>query len=283
MSLSVGRFVSDRCLIGASALSYATLVSLVPLTALALVIFSGFEVFGDLRLRLLGLALENFAPGVGDQAAAWFSFAATNAAKSTAVGIASLVVTSILLFVTIEDQLHLIFHVKTPRLWTRRITTYWTILTFGPVLAGLGLMVTGGLDGVIKGIVPSGTAGESVVRHGSTAVRWLLPFMLETVLIAALLSLVPNCRVRWRDSFAGAAVSAALLQLLKMGFIFFVVELSSYSTVYGALAGIPIFLLWMYVFWIAVLLGAEITASLTRRAAALHPELWKPNSGREKC
>ena len=60
MSLSVGRFVSDRCLIGASALSYATLVSLVPLTALALVIFSGFEVFGDLRLRLLGLALENF-------------------------------------------------------------------------------------------------------------------------------------------------------------------------------------------------------------------------------
>ena len=128
-TLSFHQVMEDRCWVGASALSYTTLVSLVPLTALALVMFSGFSVFGGLREELLRIVLDNFAPNVGDQAVEWFTFVATNAGQSTAFGIVSLVVTAVLLLVTIEDQLHLIFRVTLPRGWIQRILIYWTILT----------------------------------------------------------------------------------------------------------------------------------------------------------
>lgn len=264
---------------GASALSYATLVSLVPLTALALVIFSGFAVFRDLRERLLFAILDNFAPSVGDQAVSWFTFAATNAAGSTALGIGSIVITSLLLLVTIEDQLHLIFHVTTPRAWVHRLLIYWTVLTLGPLLVGIGLSATGTLDVLFGMVTATGPMAAAAARGGGALLRWVLPFVLEMLAIATLFTLVPNCRVRWRDSLAGAAVAAALLQLLKAGFIIFVLRLSSYNQVYGALAGIPIFLLWMYIFWIAILMGAEITASLGRRHATRRPggKFWNGN------
>ena len=255
------RFVEDRCWIGASALSYTTLVSLVPLTALALVIFSGFSVFGEVREALLNVILDNFAPSIGDQAAGWFTFVATNAGQSTAFGIASLVVTAVLLLVTIEDQLHLIFHVTLPRGWIERIVIYWTILTLGPVLAGIGLSATGSLDVLFKNL-NSGHDMTAAIQGWRNALSWLPPFLIETGMIAALYTLVPNRVVRWRDSLTGAVIATALLHALKIGFVIFVSQLSSYNRMYGALAGIPIFLLWMYVFWLVLLMGAEITASL---------------------
>lgn len=260
------RFIDDRCLVGASALSYASLVSMIPLTALALVVFSGFPVFEPLRDQLLETLLDNFAPSIGDQAVGWFTFAASNAARSTAVGIGSLVVTSVLLLVTIEDQLHLIFHVTKPRPWAQRIAIYWTVLTMGPVLIGVGLSVAGELDGVFRHLTESHPVVAAARDNGTGVLRWFVPFVLETTAIALLLGLVPNCKVAWRDSLAGAAIAAVLLQLLKFAFVIFISRLASYSRVYGALAGIPIFLLWMYIFWIALLVGAEVTASLTRHA-----------------
>jgi membrane protein len=262
---AIRRFIADRCLTGASALSYATLVSLVPLTAVVLVIFSGFPVFAGARERFLALLLDNFVPAVGEEAAAWFKNVATTAAQTTAVGLVALIVTSILLLATIEEELHVIWRVTTPRVWVQRVLAYWMILTLGPLLLGVGLSLSGYLDRIAHMLGITAVVVEQATSAWFAGVPGLLSFVLETVAFTLLYCLIPNCIVRLRDGLAGALTAAALLELLKLAFAFFVSRLSSYNTVYGALAGIPIALLWMYIFWGVVLFGAEIAAGLGQR------------------
>src|SRR5207302_11152407 len=90
----------------------------------------------------------------------------------------------------------------------------------------------------------------------------IVPFVLELIACTLLYCVIPNCAVRWRDGLAGAAVAAIAIEILKIGFAIYIGSMSSYQTVYGALAAIPIFLLWMYVSWMAVLLGAVVAANL---------------------
>jgi membrane protein len=259
------RFVEDRCLVAASALSYSTIVSLVPLTAIVLAIFSGFSVFNDARDRFLTVLLADFAPDIGETAAGWFQYLATNAAKTTAIGTAALVVTSILLLATIEDHLQLIWRVSQARAWYRRVLAYWIVLTLGPVLLGIGFSLPGYLDSLAEDV----GANAIMVEH-ATAV-WLAPlarfvsFALEAFTLTLLYCLIPNCPVPVRDGIAGAVLAAFLMEGLKIAFSFFVSRFSSYGTVYGALAGIPIFLLWMYIFWAVVLFGAEVAAGFGHR------------------
>jgi membrane protein len=262
---AVNRFIADRCLTGASALSYATIVSLVPLTAVVLAIFSGFPIFGDARERFLGILLDNFVPEVGQEAAAWFKHVATVAAQTTVVGGIALVVTSILLLATIEEELRVIWRLTTPRSWPKRILAYWTVLTLGPILLGVGLSLSGYLNSIAHavGVDPElleWASGVWIARFSG-----LVPFVLETTAFTLLYCLIPNCVVRPRDGLAGALAAAALLEGLKLAFALFVSRLSSYNAVYGALAGIPIVLTWMYVFWAVVLFGAEIAAGLAQR------------------
>ncbi len=271
---SVKRFIADRCLTGASALSYATLVSLVPLTAVVslvpltavvLAIFSGFPFFGGARDRFLVILLDNFVPEVGEEAAAWFKHVATNAAQTTAVGGIALVVTSILLLATIEEELHVIWRVTTPRPWVQRVLAYWTVLTLGPLLLGVGLSLSGFFDAIAHALGIDVVLIERTTGAWVASVPGLVPFILETVAFTLLYCLIPNCLVRLRDGVTGALAAAALLEGLKLAFALFVSRLSSYSAVYGALAGIPIVLLWMYIFWSVVLFGAEIAAGLAQR------------------
>lgn len=255
--LSIARFFADRCLIGASALSYATLVSMVPLTAVALVMFAGLPMFAVARDRLLSDVIGGFAPSVGSEAAKYFAIAANNAAQTTILGLVSLVATSILLLATIEDQMNAIFRVTIPRSWSQRVIVYWTVLTLGPLLLGLGI---------------SASAEAGTLFDGLGLPEWLGPilsrifsFSFEATALSLLYGLMPQRKVHWRSALAGAIVAAILLQFLKTGFSVFVLQMSSYSRVYGALAGVPIFLLWMYIFWLAVLAGAELSAALNRR------------------
>lgn len=261
------RFLADRCLIGASALSYTTIVSMVPLTAIALVVFSGFSQFGDARGRLLSLILENFAPDVGDGAVAWFTSVAGNAAQTTAIGVVALVVTSILLLATVEEHLHFIFRVTKPRNWGQRVLAYWTILTLGPILVGVLLSVSGIVDAAIGALGLHPMTENSTVRVWSGGLRHLISPVLEITVFTLLYRLIPNRLVIWRACIVGGGLAALLLEILKLGFGLYISRMSSYSTIYGALAGVPIALLWMYIFWAVVLLGAETAVCLADAAS----------------
>src|SRR3989440_11842774 len=259
---AVPRFSRDGCFAASGALSYTTLVSLVPLGVIALGILSAFPNFADVRQELLDLVFRNFIPTISEQAAWWFQYFAGSAGQATAIGIVGIAGTGVLLLATVEDQLNALWRVTTARPWGQRVLAYWTLITLGPLLVGMSLTLSTYLDTAAR------RAGFDPEAFYQFASGWphllarLVPFLLELIACALLYCVIPNCAVRWRDGLAGAAVAAIAIEILKIGFAIYIGSMSSYQTVYGALAAIPIFLLWMYVSWMAVLLGAVVAANL---------------------
>lgn len=260
---TIATFVGDGCLTGAGALSYTTLVALVPVTAIALAVLSAFPVFADKRDALLASLFKAFVPEVSGEVEWWFRYFAGTSVRTTTIGVLALAVTVVLLLATIEDQLHHIWRVKSRRPWVQRILAYWAILSLGPLLLGVSFSLPGYIDLFaqhtgLAAYEPNGLWDDPAMRSFLRAV----PFLLETIAFTLIYELIPSCSVRWREAFFGALVAAALLEALKSGFVLYVSYLSTYRAVYGALAAIPIFLLWMYVAWSAVLFGAVVAAAL---------------------
>ncbi len=260
---TIATFVGDGCLTGAGALSYTTLVALVPVTAIALAVLSAFPVFADKRDALLASLFQAFVPEVSGEVEWWFRYFAGTSVRTTTIGVLALAVTVVLLLATIEDQLHHIWRVKSRRPWVQRILAYWAILSLGPLLLGVSFSLPGYIDLFaqhtgLAAYEPNGLWDDPAMRSFLRA----LPFLLETIAFTLIYELIPRCSVRWREAFFGALVAAALLEALKSGFVLYVSYLSTYRAVYGALAAIPIFLLWMYVAWSAVLFGAVVAAAL---------------------
>lgn len=257
---AVGRFVGDGCLTGAGALAYVTLVAMVPLTAIALAVLSAFPVFAGTRDQLIALIFRNFVPEVSAEAEWWFRYFAGNSVRTTTIGVVVLGVTAVALLGAVEDQLHRIWRVQSPRPWLYRILAYWAVLTLGPLLLGTALSLPGYIDLLVRhtGLNPEGLQRSSDVK----LLLRLVPLLLETVSFTLLYALIPNCSVRWREALAGGVVAMALVELLKIGFALYLVHFSAYRVIYGALAAIPIFLLWLYVAWGALLFGAVVAAAL---------------------
>ena len=259
---SLRRFNADGCFAASGALSYTTLVSLVPLAVIALGSLSSFPILAPVRERLLGLAMENFVPSIGSQAAWWFRTFADSATQTTAIGAAGIAATGILLLVTVEDQLNLIWRVTAPRPWGQRLLAYWTLITLGPLLIGVSLSLSTYFEIAAR---QAGFGEQALAWFASSWLHGLaraVPALLEFVALTLLYGLIPNCAVRWRDGALGAIIATLTIEILKVGFSIYIGATSFYSTVYGALAVIPIFLLWMYISWMAVLLGAVVAAAL---------------------
>jgi membrane protein len=256
------RFSRDGCFAAAGALSYTSLVSLVPLGVIALGILSAFPNFAPLRQGLLAFIFRNFVPQISEQASWWFDYFATSAAQATAIGIVGTAASGVLLLVTVEDQLNALWRVPIPRLWSQRVVAYWTLMTLGPLLVGMSLTLSTYLETAAR---RAGIDPEALVQFAGFWPHFLarlVPWLLELIACTLLYCLIPNCAVRWRDGALGGAVAAGAIEILKIGFAFYIGAMSSYQTIYGAIAAIPIFLLWMYVSWLAVLLGAVVAANL---------------------
>jgi membrane protein len=259
---SLRRFLADGCFAASGALSYTTLVSLVPLAVIAFGSLSAFPIFAQVHDQLVALVFRNLVPSIGEQAAWWFRTFADSAAKTTAIGVAGIAATGILLLVTVEDQLNLIWRVTSPRPWVQRILAYWTLITLGPLLIGISLSLSTYFEIAARQV---GFGEEAVAWIASSwlhGVARAVPALLEFIALTLLYCLIPNCAVRWRDGALGAAIATLAIEILKVGFSIYIGAASFYQTVYGALAIIPIFLLWMYISWMAVLLGAVVAAAL---------------------
>lgn len=247
------RFNADGVARMASALSYTSLLALVPLLAIALAMFAAFPVFRDLRERFQEMVFENFVPHVGaavqDQVAGFVE----KAGELTAAGIIGLSVTAVMLLVTIETSLNVIFRVERERSLMSRLLVYWTSLTLGPLLIGASFSLTGYFASVGKWVADEGLS--PILARG-------VPTLLIMVAFGLLYFAVPNRRVRPLDAAIGGVVAGLVFTAVRAGFGFYVANARTYQTVYGAIAAIPIFLVWMYVSWAVILLGAELAAAL---------------------
>ncbi|MBO0736183.1 MAG: YihY family inner membrane protein [Alphaproteobacteria bacterium] len=260
---SLRRFNADGCFAASGALSYTTLVSLVPIAVIAFGTLSVFPIFSQVHDELAAWVFRMLVPSIGEQAAWWFRTFTNSAAQTTAIGVAGIAATGILVLATVEDQLNLIWRVTSPRPWVQRVLAYWTLITLGPLLIGISLSLSTYFEIAAQHV----GIGEQTVAW-FTSSTWLhslaraVPALLEFITLTLLYCLIPNCEVRWRDGALGALLATTTLEILKRGFTVYVSASSFYQTVYGALAIIPIFLLWMYISWMAVLLGAVVAAAL---------------------
>jgi membrane protein len=250
-------FREDRSFEAAAALSYTSLLALVPLMAVMLGVISAFPVFDRWAVELESYIFANFVPAAGDAVREHLNQFVERTAGLTGAGTLFLIVTAIMLMSTIERSLNRIWRVAKPRRITGRLLTYWSVLTLGPLLMGGSLALTSYLAAVPL-LAPEAMRGmlQEVLLN-------LTPFFVAMIGFALVFLVVPNRRVRLRHALAGAFLSALLFELAKRGFVLYVTHFPTYEKLYGALAAVPIFLVWIYVSWVVVLLGASVAAALT--------------------
>ncbi|GAB2532629.1 YihY family inner membrane protein [Rhodanobacter koreensis] len=251
------RFVDDKCFETAGALSYTTLVSLVPLMVAALAMFSVFPVFASARDTLLDFVFHNFVPAAGHHVQAALQDFAKNASGLTGISILVMLFSAIAMMVSIEDRLNRIWRVQRPRGWVSRLLLYWAALTLGPILVVGGLAVSSYITALP---MLQGTAVQ--LGLGGRLLR-VLPFVATFITLWLLYAVVPNRHVSRRDATIGALLGAVLFEIARWGFRWFVHSAHTYKQIYGALAALPIFLLWIYLSWIIVILCASIAASIS--------------------
>lgn len=249
------RFDEDRCQRVAGALSFTTVLALVPLTAVTIAVLSLFPVFSTWMSVIQDFVYSNFVPASGEVVEKYLTQFASKAGRLTAIGLLFLVVTAIMLMATIEQAFNDIWRVTNTRKILNRFLTYWALLTLGPVLIGVSLTLTSKFFAL-----PIFDALENRFVHGLLDLA--LPLVFEIGAAALLYSIVPNVPVGWRNAFAGGVFSAVLLEIAKHLFAASMKYFTSYQILYGAIAALPIFLVWVYISWVIILLGAIVAASL---------------------
>ncbi len=261
LAYALKRFVDDRCPGIAATLSYTSLLALVPLAAIAFAVLAVFPVFEGVREEIQAFVFNNFVPDTGERLAEHFDAFVDNAGDLTTVGIVGLVVTATMLLATIGSTLNTIFRVARPRRLLSRLFVYAGVIILGPLVLGASVSLATNIPALAKQVGIDAFTG----LYGGLG--WSVPVLIVVVAFSLLYALVPNRTVPWRDAIAGGMAAGILFLALRWAFAVYLVTFPVYRTIYGALAVVPIFLVWMYLSWAAVLFGAVLTASLADRRA----------------
>lgn len=248
------RVKDDRLKVTAGYLAYITLLSLVPMLAVIFAMMSAFPMFAELRDTIQDFVFSNFVPAAGDVVQDKIQGFVNNASKTTAVGVAALAVTAMLLISAIDQNFNYIWRVTDKRRASVAFATYWMILTLGPILVGASLVLT-------SYITTIRLFDQDVLGLGNRILSGL-PFFLSTGMFVVFYMVVPNVRVRFTHAICGALVAGVLFEIAKRAFALYIVKFPSYEAIYGTLATIPIIFVWVYLSWMVALLGAEITAGM---------------------
>jgi len=250
------RFREDHMGLTASSLTFTTSIALVPFFTVALAVFTAFPMFSKLQGALQDWLIQSLIPdNIARQVLGYLTQFAQQANKLGVAGLAVLLGTAIALILTIDRTLNGIWRVKKPRPLAQRVLIYWAAITLGPLLLGASLALTSYVLSASKGLV-----GALPI-----SLRFLLDvvqFLLVAGGMAALYRYVPNTYVKWSHAWAGGLFVAAGIELSKKVLALYLDAVPTYSLVYGAFATVPILLVWIYVSWVVVLMGAVIAAYL---------------------
>ena len=250
------RFREDRLGVTASSLTFTTTISLVPLFTVALAIFSAFPMFAVLQTRLQSWLVQSLVPGnIAQQVLSYLNQFSAKAGQMGWAGALALLITALALILTIDRKLNDIWRVRESRPLTQRVLVYWAVITLGPLFLAGSLSATSYALSASKGLVSSMPDALKLLLD-------TLQFALMTAGVAALYRYVPNTRVRWSHALSGGVFVAAGLELAKKLLALYLSTVPAYSMVYGTFAILPILLIWIYLAWVIVLLGAVVTAYL---------------------
>jgi membrane protein len=251
----VGR-VRDVDLVGtAASLSYTTLLGLVPLATVAFAFVARFPFFSGWLDTFERFLLRELLPASAAHVVREHVVGlAAQASELTGVSIAFVVATAMLMIGTIEREINAIWAVTRKRPLARRIVVYLFGLTLGPVLVGASISLTSWFVSRSLAIVPLEPVPAALAAHA-------LPFVFTAVALTLLYAIVPARRVPKRAAIVAGALAALGFEGAKQAFAWYVTH-ASYQKIYGALAALPVFMLWIYLSWLIVLAGAALSATL---------------------
>ena len=248
----------------AAALAYHTIFGIVPLAIVTLLIFQSFPAYSDIGDRIktfaydqLQLDIEYPDPVTGntivltDQLDSIVDsvFKGLKTGTIALFGAIVIIWAALGLLSTTERAFNNIWHVGTGRNFLHRMINYWALLTLGPLLIGAGVYITtrfAMLSQLQKTVLPNFTSA-------------VLSYLVSTIAFFLLYFVLPNTRVKAKSAIWGAAVAALVWSIAKWGFGYYVIKFVPYGKVYGVMGLIPLFVFWIYITWMVVLFGLQLT------------------------
>ncbi|MFD1806692.1 virulence factor BrkB family protein [Pasteurella oralis] len=256
------RFQQNKLTQAAGYLTYSTMLAIVPLIMVVFSVFSAFPVFNEVTDELKTFIFNNFAPSASDTVGQYIDEFVTNSKQMSAIGVISLVAVALMLINSIDRTLNSIWHDSSTRPLVFSIAIYWLILTFGPLLIGASIGVSTYVSTYVTEFIDS----DLTLPFGLKILSFV-PFLLTWLIFTLIYAVVPNKKVKMSHSAAGALVAAFFFTLGKQAFTWYITTFPSYQLIYGAMATLPIMLLWIQLSWVVVLLGAQLSAVLTEMTA----------------
>ena len=227
-----------------------------PFFTVVLAVFTAFPMFSKLQGALQGWLVQSLIPdSISRQVLGYLTQFAGKASRLGVAGLAVLFFTALALVLTIDRTLNGIWRVKRPRPLAQRVLVYWAVMTLGPLLLASSLSLSSYVLSASRGLVAAMPGGVRFVLD-------VLEFVLLAAGLAALYRWVPNTPVRRSHAWAGGLFAAAGIELAKRLLAIYIGMVPTYSAVYGAFATFPILLVWIYMAWVIVLLGAVVAAYL---------------------
>jgi membrane protein len=250
----VGReFSANRCLLHAAALAFTSLLAVVPLLALMFAVLKSFGVQNHLQ----PLLLPYLAAGSEPVAAAIIEYINnTSVGQLGAIGLVLLIFSVLSLLARVENAFNAIWGVVETRSVARRFTSYFSVVTIGPVFVVAAMSMTGSLESqtLLTWLFDMALVGTLLIVLLS-----VLPFMVMWLVFAGLYMFIPNIRVTPRAALTGGVFGGTLWQLSQWAYVDFQVGVARYNAIYGTLAALPVFMIWLYLAWAIVLLGLVMT------------------------
>jgi len=250
------RFVDDSLFGVAGELSFTTVFALVPLSMVVFGVLSAFPVFERWSEQLTDYVFSNFVPSSARAIETVLRDLAGNARQLTAIGVIALVVSLLVTLHSVESAFNRIWRVTAARANLTRFLVYWTVLTLGALMAAASFAVSARFFALA---VFQTEPGQWLHQ----TLLWLTPMLIEWLTFATIYRVVPHRTVHWRHALAGALLALVLLEVGKWGMGLYLGSIDTYERIYGQIAFVPIFLLWVYFGWISVLLGASFAAALS--------------------
>lgn len=251
------RLVEDKCLTIAGSLTFTTLLAIVPLFTVTITLTAKLAITRDLMLQLKLFVLKNFVPEMASRmVSTYVDQFALNASRLTAIGLCIVAATGVAMLLTIENSFNGIWRTRRNRSWAHRLRWAVVLLLAGPFLIATSLSVS-------MFFVRLSRTFESTLPWLDDGLLRSIPWVTTSIVLYMAYRWIPNRHVPARHALVGASIAAILFELMKALFVLYVAKVPTYSLIYGAFASIPIFLVWMFLCWLVVLVGAEIAATLS--------------------
>ncbi|MEL6182437.1 MAG: YhjD/YihY/BrkB family envelope integrity protein, partial [Myxococcota bacterium] len=241
----IQELIRDRGLVRASALTFTTVLSVVPVVAVATVLL---KAFGGTQDTLLRLIQDYLLPFAGPEIINQIQVAVENQVNAAGgIGAIVLIVLGLMLFNNVEHAFNDIWRIKKQRPLLNKFLTFYALITLAPLLVTISIVQTAQFHVMVEAVPFMASLGYKAASIG-----------LAWVLFALANKLLPYTRVNWIPAIVSGLVVALAFELAKTGFNFYVTSfvLGNYQKVYGAIYLIPIFLVWVYICWVIVLFGA---------------------------